>query len=484
MATTPSWTDRLVGGLMLAPIAALLAWAPIPYASNRPWSWSLLAAAVGLAAIVMAAAQLARRERGPVPWVVWLAAACIAAVTGWAYLQTVPVADLPGWAAGLAPHPIWEEVRPLLPGVQPIIGLDAAAGRDALMRLIAYAGVFWLAFLAGADPTRARQLTVLLVIVIAADAGYGLLNKFAGWNTVLWETDTKAYSGFVTGTFINRNSFATYCNIGILLALALLLEPFLRAQATSDLRRISADVMEKLLGRRSPLLLALIIMVSASLLTGSRGGFLSTVVAMGAFGVMLLGVAKVRWRVLAPILAVMALAAWAIVAFSGQATLQRLDQTEGTISGRTEIWALSRQMIEERPLLGQGYGAFFQAWYLKRNEAFGPLLVDKAHNTFLEHAAELGLPAAGLLYLAPLVLLGYCIRGVLVRRRDQIFALSAVTVTVLVAVHALVDFSLQIPAVAVTYAAVLGLGVAQSIPSRPGRAPAAVSVRERELEPA
>ena len=40
----------------------------------------------------------------------------------------------------------------------------------------------------------------------------------------------------------------------------------------------------------------------------------------------------------------------------------------------------------------------------------------------------------------------------------------------LVALHALVDFSLQIPAVAVTYAALLGIGVAQATPS-PKRPP-------------
>lgn len=478
MATTPSWTDRLSAGAVLMPLLAILAWAPVPYASNRPWSWSLLAALVALALIVQAVAVLVRRERPPVPAIVWLAGIGLAAVAGWGWLQTVPIALLPAWAGDLA-HPIWAEMRPLLPDVQPIIGLDAAAGRDAVMRLVAYGGVFWLAFQAGSDPERARQLTLVVVVVIAADAAYGLVNQFAGWNTVLWEADRKAYTGYVTGTFVNRNSFATYCNIGVLLALALLLEPFLRAQAGSDLRRIAADVMEKLLGRRSPLLLALIVMVSASLLTVSRGGFLSAVVAAGAFGVMLLGVAKVRWRVLAPILAVMLLAAWAIVAFSGQATLKRLDQTEETLAGRTEIWALSRQMIDERPLLGHGYGNYFQTWFLHRDESFGPLLVDKAHNTFLEHAVELGVPMTAVLYLGPLGLLAYCVRGVLVRRRDQIFALSAVSTTVLVAVHALVDFSLQIPAVAVTYAAILGIGVAQSMPSRRQVDPATSQRRER-----
>jgi hypothetical protein len=52
--------------------------------------------------------------------------------------------------------------------------------------------------------------------------------------------------------------------------------------------------------------------------------------------------------------------------------------------------------------------------------------------------------------------------GVFQRRRDGIYPAIAVAATVLVGVHAVVDFSLQIPAVAVTYAAILGMGVAQS----------------------
>ena len=96
--------------------------------------------------------------------------------------------------------------------------------------------------------------------------------------------------------------------------------------------------------------------------------------------------------------------------------------------------------------------------------------MDKAHNTYVEHLVELGVPATVLLYLGPLLLFGYCLRGVFARRRERVFALVAVGATLLVGLHALVDFSLQIPAVAVTFAALLGLGVAQATPA-PKRPP-------------
>jgi hypothetical protein len=77
----------------------------------------------------------------------------------------------------------------------------------------------------------------------------------------------------------------------------------------------------------------------------------------------------------------------------------------------------------------------------------------------------------------------YVVRGVLVRRKNHVFPLFAASATVLVAFHSLVDFSLQIPAVALTYAVVLGMGVAQSMPSsgkRRGGSKHGASLRDEE----
>jgi len=55
-----------------------------------------------------------------------------------------------------------------------------------------------------------------------------------------------------------------------------------------------------------------------------------------------------------------------------------------------------------------------------------------------------------------------CMRGVWVRRRHWIYPALGVAATALVGIHALVDFSLQIPAVAYLYALMMGGAVAQS----------------------
>ncbi|MFO1037229.1 MAG: O-antigen ligase family protein [Geminicoccaceae bacterium] len=453
-------TNRAVAWLF----AAVLVWAPLPYASNRPWSWALLAVLAGALLLAWSLAQILGAKRVRVPWVVWVAFLTTALVWGWAWLQTVPVADLPAWFADKA-NPVWTDAAAAGLKVQPTMGLDAAAGRDALMKLVTYAVMFALAFALAQESERARAGYALLLVLISVEALYGLINLFAGWNTVLWEDGPKDYAGYVTGTFVNRNSFATYANIAILIGLGFLLEPFMKEGAIGRFGTIVHDTVEKLVGPRLLLLLALVILSAASLLTGSRGGFLSLALAIIVFFLLVLLVSRPRRAVGIGATVAVVLIAIGIFQVSGGVVSERLAATDETLSFRTVIWALTLRAARHRPWLGQGYGNYEAGVAPYKNDEY-LLTVDLAHSTYLEHYLELGLPATLLLYAGPVLLFGYCVRGIFVRRRDQMLPLVAASVTVLVAVHSLVDFSLQMPAVAVTYATVLGIGVAQSMRSK------------------
>ncbi len=214
------------------------------------------------------------------------------------------------------------------------------------------------------------------------------------------------------------------------------------------------------------MLVALVILASASLLTASRGGFLSLAAALLTILVLLF--LLTRPRPLALVIAVPLIGAsiWGLVTLSGNAVLERLAQTSGDV--RLAIWEVTDVMILDRFWLGHGYGAYEPAFTAHRDARF-PLVIDKAHNTYLEHAAELGIPATILLYAGALVLVGHCLKGVFARRRDKIFPLIACAASVLVAVHAIFDFSLQIPGIGVTFATILGVGCAQATSSRQGK---------------
>src|SRR5262249_50465230 len=159
-----------------------------------------------------------------------------------------------------------------------------------------------------------------------------------------------------------------------------------------------------------------------------------------------------------------------IVVLTGATTFDRLDEMSKDMEMRPKIGAAVLRAIGDNWLTGTGYGSFADIFPL-----YQPLdvvgYVNLAHNDYLENALELGVPAAGLVGLAVAWLAGGRPVGGVRRRRDMIYPLAGLAATVMVGVHSVFDFSLQIPAVTVTYAVMLGLGVAQSVRSSRPEAP-------------
>jgi len=121
--------------------------------------------------------------------------------------------------------------------------------------------------------------------------------------------------------------------------------------------------------------------------------------------------------------------------------------------------------IQDYPLTGIGYGAFAQAYPVYRSDDVLHVRFF-AENTYLEMIFELGIPIA-LVWFATLgALARRCFTGALQRQRHKVFPMAAAAVSVLAAAHAMLDFSLQITAVALLFAAIIGTGVAQSWPTR------------------
>ena len=121
--------------------------------------------------------------------------------------------------------------------------------------------------------------------------------------------------------------------------------------------------------------------------------------------------------------------------------------------------------VADNPLLGFGYGTFGDSFRLYRDEATEGFF-DKTHNTYLENIFELGWPAALALFTCVALLAFRCASRVRHRGRDWAYPAAGLAATALVSVHALFDFSLQIPAVTMLYACLMGVACAQSHPSR------------------
>jgi O-antigen ligase len=440
-------------------LVLVVALAPLPFASNRPWAWSLLGVLVAVLLAVWAAAALRDRAAMAVPARrVGPLIVLFVALIGLFALQVAP------WTPVSWHHPLWAEAAAILG--RPLggaISLDPGATVTAAMRFATYGAVFWIALQGARDRARARGALWLLVVAGFAYCTYGLFVDFSGADSILW-FERWAYHDSVTSTFVNRNAFASYAGIILLATLGRLVDETARLGGLDPLSRPGLRaLLEFLAGRGGLLVVASATAGFALLLTGSRGGLISTVFALVGLA-LLVGFSRHR-RPAAAIAQAAAVATLGlgVISLAGDVALDRLARTVLDEEQRLAVYgALARAIVTE-PWTGVGLGAFPTTFPMIRGIDLiraGTYL--KAHNGYLEWAFEGGLPALVLVTLLIGAAGGLCVIGAVKRRRDATYPAIGAAATVLVAVHSLVDFGPQTPAVAATFALLLGIGCAQA----------------------
>ena len=449
-------------------ILAVLAWLPLPIGGHAEWAAALAATLTGVLLVVWLVVAWRRSLPFDVPFVLLPAALLVAGVAGWSVLQVTPGVLPATWN-----HPIWDEVRAYGLEVEGVVSLNRSASLDALLRLLAAVGMFVLAFALAQREAQARQLLMALLVIITGYALFGIAQELTGWRI----SGSDAYRGNIVSTFVNRNHFATYANLGLVIALGLMIEPLLRGDAGRDerfARRVAQAIATIFEERRYPLMAAVIILL-AVVGSASRGGLLSLIGA-GLFLLLIMFLVSRATRGTKLLVAAATLGGGGLLVWlTGDVLIERFRvifaaETLGDVDVRIQGWEMTLQAIAERPWLGYGHGAYQEMFFLLHGPELGAAgIFDHAHNDYLQAAAELGLPAAGALWLALLLVWGLCLVGAIARRRRRVYPLVASTAGVLVGLHAITDFSLLMPAVAMTFAAILGIGCAQSRSSRASR---------------
>jgi O-antigen ligase len=170
------------------------------------------------------------------------------------------------------------------------------------------------------------------------------------------------------------------------------------------------------------------------------------------------GFARIAWLVLAPL----TVAGLTVMLPGGAALATRAISllNEGE-SGRELLFPATIEAIAVRPWVGWGLNSYQAVIGIFQPVSLSSYY-DKAHNTYLELAFDLGIPAAAALIVAVIWIAGRCLVGFFQRNRDPELAGVGFLAAVLAGFHALFDFSLQIPAMACTFFAVLGIAWAQS----------------------
>ncbi len=213
---------------------------------------------------------------------------------------------------------------------------------------------------------------------------------------------------------------------------------------------------------------ALLLMLAALLLTGSKAALGATIVAGTLFGVLAASLTRRPWLVrgLALAGAGLMVAAALMLPPIRVRLVSAFGWQNHSMRFRWYTWQGSAEMIKAKPWLGHGAGTF--EWSFPRYAVAG--YTRQAHQSFLQLAAECGVPAlvAGLVWGVLVVMrLG---RG-LARGRPSLLSglvgVAAIAALLASSLQALVDYAWYVPAVGAAFFALAGLALGMGTEEAP-----------------
>jgi O-antigen ligase len=424
----------------------ILVLSPLVLGSNRAIFWSFNAGIVAIALLFYALAEWKNLKRSVSDW---------ALPMQMLYLYLLPIVWMlfqliPGMPRFLA-HPVWQAV----PEVAATVSINPPQTILALLWWLPM-GVAFIAMRAGTKRGGIKFFLHLLLATVTAVALFGLANLYLGWHTV-GLVDSVDNGNWVTGTFINRNTAASYFTIGLAIATALALQGYQEMRNVIAGGSFIARAFLVLSSKVSIYVAGGVLLFIALLLTGSRAGLASGICAMVLVYIFTQSGVK-KWNYKWPVISLVILVA---LAFSSTSLLERANGASSSWD-RVDLAYEAINAIADRPILGHGAGAYQSVEPIFHSAALTDTKVwNRAHNTYLEAAADLGLPFTILwiAILANILRALYRFKPVSLKFLPATAALLAVAVAE--GLHGLVDFSLQIQAVAIAVAALFGLAVGE-----------------------
>ena len=504
-------------------LVSLIVFTPLAFGTVENWSIAVMQ--WGVTSLVLVA--LARRVlAGPSPegsrfrtGVEWPLGLFLALVL----LQLVPLPRpivafvAPGAAAAHATGPAapgegvstreeYESLRAALdlgsPPRRVPISLDPEETARRTGLLLTFGGIFYLVAWWASTKVRMQFLLRTIVINGFCVALFAIVQRLTWNGRIYWVRPSSNDSAF--GPFVNHNHFAGYVEMILPLAIALayflvdrqrhLPRPGEDPPPEEGTRPTDAALMDdeqERAGRWGRWLLALfaaVLLLASLVISGSRGGWLSTVLSGGLLFAALWKRIRQRYLAWGVALALPSLAALLLVwigsdAISGQVPEGSLER-EASFHARQVIW---REVVDHLPQSGfAGFGlGTFEASFAPYAPPGTSTRWDRAHNDFLQIAWETGF-AGGLLIAWGTLLFAF--RYVLAALRTSaqetdLFRIAiAVGLTSLV-LHSMVDFNLQIGSNGFLFALLAGLLVALHRSARVAVPAAEMGSGPRLIEP-
>jgi O-antigen ligase len=329
------------------------------------------------------------------------------------------------------------------------------AGRQQLIHVVVY-GTLFLAVLNNFNRKNSATFVSLTLIAVGFLVAMLAMFQFATHYPMIWGVRRlDQYMGRGSGTFINPNHLAGF--LGMIVPLAL---------AYTVMSRFSATI--KVL-----LAYSAVTMLAGIVVSLSRGGILATIVALVIFCGVLLA-QQDFWRSALVILCILtALAAFALSQFeSVQKRFDEAFKNDKVEDGRQYYWAAAWQLAGRDVVWGIGPGQFdvefpsVRPWQVQSRPQF-------AHNDYLNTLCEWGVLGMSMVAAAGGLLLWgvFQVWQTLRRPSNELgsrfsdrsaFVVGATAGLAALMLHCIVEFDMQIAAVAITAVTLMALLAAQA----------------------
>ena len=365
----------------------------------------------------------------------------------------------------------------------PIFGgsADSAGSLRALLKSALYLQILLLTLLL--LNTHARVKTTLRLLFFVAVVHGALASVYKLWGKTL----ITRYFIFGTpsglGTYVNENHFAGFLELNLAIGAGLLIMGLkFHTQDGLGWRRLLRDWVALLLDNKTQVRLAMVLLVVALVLTGSRMGNLAFFCALMVTGAIAYLIMEHRPPALRPLIISLVIIDLLVVGswFGADKIAARLSVTRlelSTSAGAVQTPAASAsaeihavdidterpglarvgwRLFLQAPWLGHGAGSFRTLFPSVRSSDLSSKFYDHAHNDFIQLLVEYGV--AGALFAGAIVL-SAALKAL--RRRSDKTALGSAFCAIFgissLLLHGIADFNFQIPANAALFSFLLGL---------------------------
>lgn len=333
--------------------------------------------------------------------------------------------------------------------------------RMSIVRWIAY-GLFFLGFTQALRTRKRIEIAIGCILAIACFSSlYGIFQTYSGSNQIWWFTKT-AYVEDVTGTYINRNHFAFFMGLALILSVAY--SGGLSVGSGQKEHRGFKVMMNRFLSNEQAFSKKMLVATSGVViglglvLSASRGGILAATAGLFLMGLFFVSKKKQR-RNGVIVLIIFGFICLFSLYIGAERSWERFRDINASYAIRTRYAETTLDLFNDFKLFGVGVGNFRYAYpkYQQAQDTY--VLIEHAHNDWAQFLAEAGIIGFSLFLFSILFYLYKTIRKW--KGRDEPFmVLGFLPLVALLSagVHSYSDFNLHIPANFLTLTAIVAIG--------------------------